>query len=82
MDDTAPALSTGSAGVGPLASESSDALYLRAARALERSAALAEEHAERLRRIGQGHLVGLELERAKRAREAAERAHALASHLR
>jgi hypothetical protein len=57
-------------------------LYLRAANALERSAVLAEDHAERLRQSGQGELTGLELERAHRARELAERARALASRLR
>jgi hypothetical protein len=47
--------------------------------ALEQSAALAEDHAERLRLMGQRSLAGKGLERAKRAREAAERGRALAS---
>ena len=64
------------------ASGSADALYLRAANALEQSAALAEDHAERLRDTGQGELASLELERAQRAREVAERGRALASRLR
>ena len=57
-------------------------MYLRAANALEQSAALAEDHAERLRDTGQGELASLELERAQRAREVAERGRALASRLR
>jgi hypothetical protein len=64
------------------ASESPYALYLRAANALDRSAALAEDHAERLRDNGEGELAGLELERAQRAREGAERGRAFASRLR
>jgi hypothetical protein len=59
-----------------------DALYLRAANAVERSAALAEEHAERLLRNGQEQLALLELERARRARNVATRGRELASHRR
>jgi hypothetical protein len=59
-----------------------EALYLRAANALEKSAELAEEYAERLRRHGTEQLAGLELESAQRAREAAERARERASRFR
>ncbi|HTX12777.1 MAG TPA: hypothetical protein VME22_29440 [Solirubrobacteraceae bacterium] len=57
-------------------------MYLRAANAMERAAALAEEHAERLGRSGRSELALVELERAERARAAAERGRALASRLR
>ena len=59
-----------------LTGELPGALYLRAANALERSALLAEDHAERLRADGRGYLAGPELESAKRARAAAERGRA------
>jgi hypothetical protein len=49
------------------------ALYIRVAETLERSAQLAEEHAERERRNGRWDSAGIELERARRAREAARR---------
>jgi hypothetical protein len=63
-------------------SASPDDLYVRAANALERSALLAEDHAERLRQSGLGELAELELERARRARELAEHGRALASRFR
>jgi hypothetical protein len=47
------------------------ALFLRVANTLERSAQLAEDHAERERMGGQVCAVELELERAARARAAA-----------
>ncbi len=55
------------------------ALYLRVADTLERSAQLAEEHAEREH---DERSVAAELAVAKRAREAAKRARELASRLR
>jgi hypothetical protein len=57
------------------------ALYLRVADTLERSARLAEEHAVRERNKGRRESEGVELERARRAREAAGRARSLASRL-
>jgi hypothetical protein len=57
------------------------ALYVRVAGTLERSALLAEEHAERERRNGRRDSAGVELERARRAREAARRGRELASRL-
>jgi hypothetical protein len=56
-------------------------LYLRVADTLERSADLAELHARRHERNGRDSAVAIELERAKRAREAAHRGRALASRL-
>jgi hypothetical protein len=44
------------------------ALYRRAVAALERSAALAEQHAERQQRSGRSHDAEEEYERARRAR--------------
>jgi hypothetical protein len=58
------------------------ALYLRAADTLERSAALAEDHARRCRDAGAHEAADLELERARRARIAAQRVRALAVRLR
>jgi hypothetical protein len=54
------------------------ALYRRVADTLERSAQLAEEHAERDR--SEGRLDAREIASAKRAREAATRARDLASY--
>lgn len=62
---------------GPRRSELA-ALYERVARTLERSAKLAEHHAERHRRNGRPHMADVELERATRAREGARRGRALA----
>ena len=55
------------------------ALYLRVANTLEQSAELAEQHAQRHRDKGKQQAAAIELERAKRARVAAQRgrAHAL-----
>ena len=58
-----------------------EALYLRVADTLERSAQLADQHAQRSG-AGQRKLAAIELERAKRARMAAARGRALASRLR
>jgi hypothetical protein len=57
-------------------------LFLRVAGTVERSAQLAEQHAEREQTSGRSGSAGVELERAMRAREAARRARALASRLR
>ena len=57
------------------------ALYRRVADTLERSADIAERHAERERRQGQHRSVRVELDRAKRAREAARGGRALSSRL-
>lgn len=57
------------------------ALYLRVAATLTRSAELAERHAQRERANGRRGLAGIELERARRAREAARRGRALAARL-
>ncbi len=57
------------------------ALYLRVAKTLERSAELAEQHAERCRSNGQRQSAAIELERAQRARAAAQRGRAVASQL-
>jgi len=57
------------------------ALYLRVADTLERSAELAEDHAQRYREKGEQQTADLELERAKRARLAAQRGRALALRL-
>ncbi len=57
------------------------ALYLRVADTLERSAELAEEHAGRERNNGRRESEGVELDRARRAREGARRARALGSRL-
>ena len=68
----------------PLASTQRAALatlYLRVANTLERSAELAEQHAQRHRDKGNQHAAGIELERAKRARLAAQRARALTLRL-
>lgn len=56
-------------------------LYRRVADALERSADLAGQHAERERRRGQHQWVRVELDRAKRAREVARRGRTLSSRL-
>jgi hypothetical protein len=82
MDDAASA-SPGTRSTGPdrPSSESLSALYLRVADTLDRSAELAEHHAERLRSKGQA-LAGLEFERARRARKAARRGRELAARLR
>jgi hypothetical protein len=77
-----PGLNPRSAEIGLPDPASLDALYLRVANALELSAALAEDHAERMSRNGQDYLAGVELERAERARAAAERGRALVSRLR
>lgn len=61
--------------------EALSVLYLRVADTLERSAALAEDHAARLVRTGRKPLAELELERAERARQAATRGRAFASRL-
>lgn len=62
-------------------SKSQAALYLRVADTLDRSAALAESHADRLRSNREEQLARRELQLAKRAREAAGRGRALASRL-
>lgn len=54
-------------------------LFLRVADALERSAGLAEQHAERDR--SEGRSGRIELEAATRARDAAARARTLANRL-
>jgi hypothetical protein len=55
------------------------ALYLRVANTLEQSADLTEQHAQRHRDKGKQQAAAIELERAQRARVAAQRgrAHAL-----
>ena len=58
------------------------ALYLRVADTLERSALLAEQHASRLRGEGRKRSSDEELERAQRARKAAERGREHAARLR
>jgi hypothetical protein len=55
-----------------------DTLYLQLADTLERTAELAEQHAQRQRETGKPQTVAIELERAERARMAARRARALA----
>lgn len=55
------------------------ALYLRLAESFERSASLADDHAERLHRKGQEQLAAREFDRAEWAREAARRARELAA---
>lgn len=57
------------------------ALYLRVASTLERSADLAEQHAQRHRDRGKQQAAAIELERCKRARSAAQRGRALALRL-
>ncbi len=57
-------------------------LYVRVADALERSGQLAVEHADRNRSDGQMASTEVELERARQARQAAQRGRALASKLR
>ena len=57
-------------------------LYLRVAETLERSAQLAEQHAQRDRSSGRPDGAAVELERARRAREAARRGRALAARMR
>lgn len=57
------------------------ALYLRVADTLEQSAQLAEEHAQRWRDKGEQQWAAVELERAKRARIAADRGRAHAQRL-
>jgi anti-sigma regulatory factor (Ser/Thr protein kinase) len=57
------------------------ALYRRVAETLERSADLAAQHAERERRQEPQQSVDMELDRAKRAREAASLCRDLCSHL-
>lgn len=57
------------------------ALYARVADTLERSAELAEQHAERERHFGRQYAASVELERGERAREAARQGRALASKL-
>jgi hypothetical protein len=61
--------------------ESICALYLRVAAALEQSAALAEDHAERLAGSGRERLAEVELERADRARRTAAHGRVLASRM-
>jgi hypothetical protein len=55
------------------------ALHLRVATTLERSAELAEQHAERFSGEGQDQLARAELEQAERARAAARRSRDLAA---
>jgi hypothetical protein len=57
------------------------ALYLRVADTFERSAQLAEEHAKRERNNGRPESERVELDHARRAREAARRGLALALRL-
>ena len=57
------------------------ALYLRVANTLERSAELAEQHAQRHRDKGKEQAAAIELERCNRARLAAQRGRALALRL-
>jgi hypothetical protein len=57
-------------------------LYLRVAETLERSARLAEQHAERERIKGRPDGGAVELARAESAREAARRGRELAAQLR
>lgn len=71
-------MSLGSPG-GQTARAEVGALYERVAQALDRSAQLAEAHAQRLRN-DPVRSAETELIRAKRAREAARRGRALASH--
>lgn len=54
------------------------AIFLRTAEALEQSAAMAEEHAERRRRAGDDEAAAKEYEAAGRAADAARRARARA----
>jgi hypothetical protein len=54
------------------------AIFLRTAEALEQSAAMAEEHAERQRRSGDDEAAAKESEAAGRAADAARRARARA----
>ena len=56
-------------------------LYVRVAETLERSAQLADQHAERDRSNGRPDSAAVELERARRAREAARRGRALAARM-
>jgi len=56
-------------------------LYLRVAETLDESADLADQHAERCRGAGRAQLMEVELENARRARAAAQRGRAAASHL-
>ena len=56
-------------------------IYLRVADTLERSAALAELHAQRSRAQGNQQRLAIELQRAERARIAADRGRALAARL-
>ena len=55
------------------------ALWLRVVGAVGRSAPLAERHADRTRRNGLQSVTGIELGRAKRARQGARRGRALAA---
>lgn len=57
------------------------ALYLRVANTLEQSADLAEQHAQRHRDKGKQQAAAIELERAQRARVAAQRGRAHARRL-
>ncbi len=57
------------------------ALYLRVAETLERSAELAEQHAERCRRKGERESAATELACAKRAHTTAQRGRAMALQL-
>jgi len=57
-------------------------LYLGVADTLEQSARLAEQHAERERSNDRPDSAAVELERARRAREAAQRGRALAARMR
>ena len=67
---------------GVIGSTALAALYLRVADTLERSAELAEQHAQRCRRDGQRQPAAIEFERARRAGIAAERGRVLAERLR
>ena len=80
---TAPRPTAASAATGDDRLRRSDltTLYRRVADALERSAALSEWHAERELSNGRVHSADVELECARRAREAARRGRALAARL-
>lgn len=67
---------------GPRARSELAGLYLRVAGTLERSAQLAEDHAQRERDNGRPHSADLELECAARARAAAQRGRELAAQTR
>jgi hypothetical protein len=72
---------TSSAARDPSGRSELAALYLRVAETLERSADLAEQHAQREQQNGRWDSASTELGRAGRARDAARRGRALASRL-